>query len=264
VPQQGQQQNPSPEDYWKQQMEALPKYEPKSKGERLAAKFAAERERLAAKPLEQQVQQYQQQLTQIETQQRTQAAEFTRLLESGDVDGALKVRGLGVDFETLQHKLLVAQGALAPKDPHTAALEKRLAEFEGKERTRLEAQQREQTQQQQKAEYENDVREIKSEIEALPGMKNLASMQGFPETVLRTMSMNPGLTFVQATGIVRQQYATLAQNLGGAFNPSPAAQPGRLPAPAESFQPGNNQPGMSKSRDQVRREIAEHARTLIS
>ena len=266
----------APADPWEAAKAEIPKPRIQSAHDRIIAKQVAQLEAQKRAPLEQQLTQTQQQLQEYQAQQQLQASKFTELLNKGDIDGALKVRGLDVNFEQLQRKLLESQGMLNPEHSRIAELERQLKERDDREQ-KAQAEARQRWEQQQRAEeWQQGVMSVKTDIAAqsLPGAKELAEAPGFAETVLRTMSENLGLTLPQATAMVRDRYFAMVQGIIPAFanqlSSTPAsAQPGRPPAGppgmpgASNSQPAAAPPEAQQTPEQRRRAIIAQAVSLM-
>lgn len=211
----------------------LPKPVIRSAAERIAAKQAAAVERARFVPVEQQLQAERARVAQLTQTQAEAESKFKRLLDAGDIDGALEVKGFGKSFFELQRQMLQAKGALPPPDPRYDKLSAELAEYKQKEAANARQQAEAQARAQAAAQWQADVAEVQAEVAQLPfaGAKEFAAAPGVNEAVTRALVDNPGLTTAQAAAIVRQDYLALYKALSTTFGAQPASQ-------AESF-PGS-------------------------
>ncbi len=205
----------------------LPKPKVHSASERIAAKLAAQREAAQRAPLEQQLAAERARFSQFTESQQRADAEYSRLIEAGDVDGALKVKGLSHGLQDLQRTMLRAKGALPPPDPRFDSLKAELdalkTEKQAREAAENEARSRSQSQQQ----WQQDVAAVSSEIAALPlpGAAMFAKAPNVAEAVTRTLVNDPTLTVRQAAAMVYADYQALDNSLSQIFRgASPQAQ----------------------------------------
>lgn len=219
-----QQQGANDNDPW-----ALPKQEPKPKSyeERLAARKAKQ----VSQTYEQQLQAAQQQLQAAQQLQNQQRADYRRLRDSGDIDGALRALG-AEDFATVQRHYLQGRGAIPAEsnDPHVQAMARQIQQMQARDRQQREAYQRYESEQRQQQERQaiaqqeaEDVQAIASDLVSLegelPGSAQYAKLKGFPELVLKVLVANPQASLQDAAKLVRREYEAVFSELNQAFVP---------------------------------------------
>lgn len=232
-------QTATPVDPWEPK---LPQVKPQNMRERLAAAQAKREAAQQNSTLQAQFEQLQSRLTEVTGAEQRAMTEFQAHLDRGDVEGALKVKGLPVSFEDLQRAKLRSIGALsdAPKDPRVDAMEAKLRAYEEAEQKRAETARQRQEQAAQQREWQEGVAQVKAEIEALelPGAKELTNLHGFNDSVLAIMMKNPEASVEQAAAVVRRDYHALFTNLSAVFGqPPPAALAPQQAAPQQRQTP---------------------------
>lgn len=203
--------------------------------DRILAKQSAQQAAQQSQTLQAQFDQVQARLTEMTGAEQRAMAEFQANLDKGDVEGALKVKGLPVSFEDLQRAKLKAMGAISdtPKDPRVDAMEAELRALKEEKQKQQDAIRQRQEQAAQQREWQEGVAQVKAEIEALelPGAKHLTGLHGFNDSVLAIMMKNPEASIEQAAAVVRRDYQALYTNLREAFE-QPSQQAAAPMAPA--------------------------------
>lgn len=189
--------------------------------DRILAKQSAQQAAQQSQTLQAQFDQLQARLTEVTGAEQNAMAKFQEHLDKGDVEAALKVKGLPVSFEDLQRAKLKAMGALsdAPRDPRVDAMAEELRALKEEKQKQQEAFRQRREQEAQQREWQEGVAQVKAEIEALelPGAKALVNLHGFSDSVLAIMTKNPEASVEQAAALVRRDYQALWTNLQEAF-----------------------------------------------
>lgn len=219
-----------PADPWA--AHAPPQNKPQSARERIMAREQARQQRAAEVPLVEQLRQEQARVAQLTQAQQHAETEFRRLLDAGDIDGALRVRGIDKSFADIQRQLLIAKGAMPQAtDPRVDQIAQQL-EYERQQRAQWEQQQQQQLQRQQaQQQWAEDTQAVQQELAGLsaPDAKAFSELPGVAESVLRVMVNNTSLTLEQAAYMVRQDYLQLAKAFSGwQFQPAPSTE--QMPA----------------------------------
>lgn len=219
-------------DAWDAKLKAL-QIKPQNIRERLAAKQAREQAAAQTQSLQEQYNQLQSKLQEVTGAEQRAMNEFQAHLDKGDVEAALKVKGLPVSFEDLQRAKLKAMGAISdvPRDPRVDAMEARLKAYEEREAKQQEAYRQRQAEMARQRERQEGIEAVKQELSSLslPGAKELTTLQGFNEAVLELMMHNPNADLETAAAVARRDYFAWYQQLKSAFEPAgaQAAQPQR-------------------------------------
>lgn len=220
----------------------LPQVKPQNMRERLAAAQAKREAAQQNSTLQAQFDQLQSRLTEVTTAEQRAMAEFQANLDKGDVEAALKVKGLPVSFEDLQRAKLKAMGAISdtPRDPRIDAMEKELKAFKEAEAKRQEMFRQRQEQAALQREQQEALQQVQVEIEALelPGAKELTQVAGFKEAVLQLMMHNPDATIEQCAAVARRDYLAYFDQLQKAFG-------GSKPAPVQQQAPARQTPAQA-------------------
>lgn len=191
-----------------------------------------EQERLARAQLEAK-------LNDVTAKEQKANEEFTKLIEAGDIDGALKVRGLSTSFDDLQKRYLQQQGALPTvEDPKVAKLEIELQEFKRKEAEQRQAYEQRQEQARKQQAYLDATAQIKKEVAELdfPGAKELTEVTGFADLTLKVLaSSQEELTVAEAATISRGSFKEVYEQLHKVFGPREPKNPEKSgPAPSNA------------------------------
>jgi hypothetical protein len=218
----------------------IPQVKPQSARERILAKQAAQQAAAQANTLQSQFEQLKAQHEQVTTQQQSANQKFEELMRAGQVNEALKVRGLSVSFEDLQREVLKARGAIsdAPKDPRVDAMAKELEELKAEKQRQQEMIRQRQEQQAKAKEWQDGITAVKTELAAsqLPGAAALTEVAGFNDAVLSVMMRDPSIELESAAAIVRRDFEAFFKQMLPVFQAQQAAaQPktNTKPSPAE-------------------------------
>lgn len=157
--------------------------------ERLAQRQGQQQAEQTTQQLQAQLQAERQRLTQLTTQQQQADAQFRELVAAGEVDKALKVKGVSATVGELSRALLQAKGGLPAggKDPRVDQMEKQLQAFVAAEQERISQAQKAQQELERRNIEEQDIKDLTEEIAALPyeGAEALAKFPRFTEYVYR-------------------------------------------------------------------------------
>lgn len=128
---------------------------------RIEARKARQAERARSAGVEQQLEQMQRQLHETRSQFESRQRRAQEALQKGDVDTALK-ETLGVDFSTINARVLEQKRGTPPKDPEVEAKLKMLDQLLAERQQ----QQQEWQQQQERARQEREMQEYFTDVEA--------------------------------------------------------------------------------------------------
>ncbi len=214
----------------------VPTVKPQSARERILAKQAAQQAAQQANTLQSQFEALKAQHEQVTAAQQTANQKFEELMRAGQVNEALKVRGLSVSFEDLQREVLKARGAIsdAPRDPRVDAMEAKLRAYEEAELKRQEERTKAREQQARAREWHDGLAAVKTELAAsqLPGAAALTEVTGFNDMVLTIMMKDPNIELEQAAAIARRDFEAFFKQMLPVFQAQQAAaqQPTKSPA----------------------------------
>lgn len=202
------QQTQTPADPWEAHKPKGPPIQ--SLRDRLLAKEGRQLEQTKAQQLEAQLQQHQQALQQNQWQQQQAERAYQEAMQRGDVDAALKARGIQQGFEEIQRQKLIQMGALQgqAQDPRVDQLLAHVQQQEQLRQQQHQAWQRQQEQQRQQQEYQEHLAVAKTELLSLglPDIAEFVELPGAVQSVFQTMVNNPNLTTAQAAALVRDDY----------------------------------------------------------
>src|SRR6187549_885210 len=232
----------APTDPWEPK---IPQVKPQSARERILAKQAAQQAAAQANTLQSQFEQLKGQYEQLTSGEQRANAQFSKLLEEGNVQEALKVKGLSVSFEELQRAELKRRGAISdvPRDPRVDALESKLKGYEEAEQKRQEMIRQRQEQQAKAKEWQDGIAAVKTELAAsqLPGAAALTEVAGFNDAVLQVMMRDPNIELENAAAIVRRDFEAFFKQMLPVFQAQQAA----------AQQPARQAPGAKSPADRV-------------
>lgn len=224
------------ETTWLEQ--ALPKPKPQSLAERLALKAQREEAAKQSQTYEAKLREMEAQTQTLVSQQQRADAEFQRLIDANDVEGALKIKGVSLPFQELQRRELIRRGALegGGKDPRVDAMAKELESLKQERAQALQRQQQAQLRAQQQREQQEYERIVTEELSTLkvPRAQEFAKSAGVSQAVLQVMMQDRSLTTEQAAAIVYRDYQALYEQLNGVFGKQQAPAPQQQP-PAQSL-----------------------------
>lgn len=249
----------------------------RSARERILAKQAAAAERQRVQPVEQQAKAYQEQLVAIQAEQARIEQQAKDAIAKGDVNTALKLRGLGT-FEEVQRRYLESKGAIAPVSPELAEKLKKVDEWEATQKQKEQKEAELRARQEAQQDYQAFRKEVETDLTShkIAGLSKFTGVGGFVDQLTEAMAADPELTLEQAVADTIPQYRGFLEQLDSVRDmlglPAPGAAPvakpkGKAPTSllrSEAAEVSGGNPGYADEDEELAAWVDKWRNTSVS